>query len=146
MLKNQKGITLIALVITIIVLLILAGVSIAMLTGPNGLLTRANDSKTATIKAEAVERINTELQAQYANILAGKNFDGKTTIEGNINNDKVTVTATVNNPTTSGATDGTLSITVTTPTGIAANSTESSATIGIKYDNTAKSYKLTLAK
>ena len=37
--KHEKGITLIALVVTIIVLLILAGVSIATLTGPNGLLT-----------------------------------------------------------------------------------------------------------
>lgn len=36
--KDVKGITLIALVITIIVLLILASVSIAMLTGKNGLL------------------------------------------------------------------------------------------------------------
>ena len=43
--KNNKGITLIALVITIIVLLILAGVSIAMLTGDNGILTQANESK-----------------------------------------------------------------------------------------------------
>ena len=43
--KKQKGITLIALVITIIVLLILAGVSIAMLTGQNGILTQANNSK-----------------------------------------------------------------------------------------------------
>ena len=43
--KNQKGITLIALVITIIVLLILAGVSIAMLAGDNGVLTKASDSK-----------------------------------------------------------------------------------------------------
>ena len=34
-LKNKQGITLIALVITIVVLLILAGVSIAMLTGNN---------------------------------------------------------------------------------------------------------------
>ena len=40
-LKTSKGITLIALVITIIVLLILAGVSIAMLTGENGILTQA---------------------------------------------------------------------------------------------------------
>ena len=55
--KNQKGITLIALVITIIVLLILAGVSIAMLTGQNGILTQANNSKAATAKAEAVEKI-----------------------------------------------------------------------------------------
>ena len=53
--KKQKGITLIALVITIIVLLILAGVSIATLTGPNGLLTRANDAKINTEKAEEDE-------------------------------------------------------------------------------------------
>lgn len=46
--KRKEGITLIALVITIIVLLILAGVSIATLTGENGILTRANDSKTKT--------------------------------------------------------------------------------------------------
>ena len=56
--KNQKekGITLIALVITIIVLLILAAVSIATLTGENGILTRATDAKEetryATIKEE----------------------------------------------------------------------------------------------
>ncbi len=42
---KQEGITLIALVITIIVLLILAGVSIAMLTGQNGILTQANNAK-----------------------------------------------------------------------------------------------------
>ena len=44
MFKNQKGITLVALVITIIVLLILAGVSIAMLTGDNGVLKKASES------------------------------------------------------------------------------------------------------
>ena len=43
--KNKKGITLIALVITIVVLLILAGVSIAMLTGNNGILGQANKAK-----------------------------------------------------------------------------------------------------
>ena len=42
--NNQKGITLIALVVTIIVLLILAGVSIAMLTGQNGILNRASEA------------------------------------------------------------------------------------------------------
>ena len=56
--KNQKGITLIALVITIIVLLILAGVSIAMLTGQNGILTQANNAQTSTIEAEIKEEIN----------------------------------------------------------------------------------------
>lgn len=45
--RNQKGITLIALVVTIIVLLILAGISVAMLTGNNGLITQANKAKIA---------------------------------------------------------------------------------------------------
>lgn len=66
--RNQKGITLIALVITIIVLLILAGVSIAMLTGKNGILTQANNSKSETTKAEAIEKINLTLNAVKAKI------------------------------------------------------------------------------
>ena len=53
--NSTKGITLIALVVTIIVLLILAGVSIATLTGPNGLITRANQAKEATEQAERDE-------------------------------------------------------------------------------------------
>ena len=61
--RNQKGITLIALVITIIVLLILAGVSIAMLTGENGILNKATSSRSATNEAEAIERINLALNA-----------------------------------------------------------------------------------
>ena len=40
--KNQRGITLIALVITIIVLLILAGITITLLMGENGVLNRAH--------------------------------------------------------------------------------------------------------
>jgi len=54
-LRQMKGITLIALVITIIVLLILAGVSIATLTGENGILTQANNAKNETKEAEAEE-------------------------------------------------------------------------------------------
>ena len=46
--KKQKGITLIALIITIIVLLILAGVSISVLTGKNGILTKAQEAKNET--------------------------------------------------------------------------------------------------
>ncbi len=49
--KKEKGITLIALVITIIVLLILAGVSIAMLTGENGIITQAQKAKENTEQA-----------------------------------------------------------------------------------------------
>ena len=66
--RNQKGITLIALVITIIVLLILAGVSIAMLTGENGILNKATSSRSATNEAEAIERINLALNAVKAEI------------------------------------------------------------------------------
>ena len=53
--KLNKGITLIALVITIIVLLILAGISIAMLTGQNGILAQAQKAKTETENAAANE-------------------------------------------------------------------------------------------
>ena len=55
--ENQKGITLIALVITIIVLLILASVSIAMLTGDNGILTRAGDAKIETAVGAVKEQV-----------------------------------------------------------------------------------------
>ena len=53
---KQKGITLIALVITIIVLLILAGVTIATLTGENGILTRASEASIETRGATVEER------------------------------------------------------------------------------------------
>ena len=46
--KNNRGITLIALVITIIVLLILAGISITMLSGDNGVLTKVTESREET--------------------------------------------------------------------------------------------------
>ena len=55
--KNEKAITLIALVITIIVLLILAGISIATLTGNNGLLSKATSAKEETKKAEYKESL-----------------------------------------------------------------------------------------
>ena len=56
--NNQKGITLIALVITIIVLLILAGISIAMLTGENGILSRAKSAGTESKIADAKEQVS----------------------------------------------------------------------------------------
>ncbi len=55
--REERGITLIALVITIIVLLILAGVSIAMLTGENGILTQAQNAKNKTEEVEEKEKI-----------------------------------------------------------------------------------------
>ena len=63
--KNSKGITLIALVITIIVLLILAGVTIATLTGDNGILNQAGKAKDKTTEAEAIERVQVEVAGSY---------------------------------------------------------------------------------
>ena len=56
-LKRSKGITLIALVVTIIVLLILAGISISMLMGQNGILNRAAESKREHTVAQEREAI-----------------------------------------------------------------------------------------
>ena len=71
MIKRNNGITLIALVVTIIVLLILAGVSIAMLTGENGILTQARNAKDRTEEARVDEenRISDyeDYISQYAN-------------------------------------------------------------------------------
>ena len=64
--NNTKGITLIALVITIIVLLILAGVSIAMLTGQNGILTQAQNAKTTTANKSAEEKVKLAVMAARA--------------------------------------------------------------------------------
>ena len=57
-LKCKKGITLIALVITIIILLILAGMTIATLTGDNGILNNAKSASEQMKKASAIESIN----------------------------------------------------------------------------------------
>ncbi len=57
MFKQEKGVTLVALVITIIVLLILAGVSIAMLTGDNGILTKSQSAKEESAKSEIKENV-----------------------------------------------------------------------------------------
>ena len=68
---KQKGITLIALIITIIVLLILAGVTIATLTGENGLLTRANDAKVITEISALKEDIDVYVVGKELNNVEG---------------------------------------------------------------------------
>ena len=77
--KNQKGVTLIALVVTIVVLLILAGVAIAMLRGDNGILTEATKASDSTKKAEAEEAINNAINegttAYYDKKYVTKSFE-----------------------------------------------------------------------
>ncbi len=55
--KKNKGITLIALVVTIVVLLILAATSIAMLTGDDGIITNAQKAQVANQEAEVIDKM-----------------------------------------------------------------------------------------
>ena len=64
--ERQEGITLIALVVTIVVLLILAGTSIAMLTGDNGIITNAQKSQMENTKSEVIEKMNMAYNAAYS--------------------------------------------------------------------------------
>ena len=85
--KNTKGITLIALVVTIIILLILAGVSIAMLTGNNGILSQAGRAKDRTREEAAREKIQLEVTGaynKYGDIDLGKL---KTNLDNNVGAD-----------------------------------------------------------
>ena len=56
--KKEKGITLIALVVTIIVLLILAGISIGAITGDNGIINQAKNAKDDTQRSQWEEQID----------------------------------------------------------------------------------------
>ena len=56
--KNQRGITLIALVVTIVVLLILAGTSIAMLSGETGIISNAQRAKMGNKEGEVISRMD----------------------------------------------------------------------------------------
>ena len=98
MLKTkEKGITLIALVITIVILLILAGITITTLTGNNGILTQANNAKKATGYKSEEEKIKVAIagskainyQGEYNCNALQKEFDyqfgkGKTHIRKNM--------------------------------------------------------------
>ena len=82
--KNQKGITLIALVITIVILLILAGIAIASLTGDNGLFARANQARQNTLDAQNKENETLEgYEDTFDKVIAGAAITG---IDTNITN------------------------------------------------------------
>ena len=63
--KEMKGITLVALVVTIVVLLILAGVSINAVLGDNGIIKKANQAASITKEAEVKEAINRTILEFY---------------------------------------------------------------------------------
>ena len=76
--KNQKGVTLVALVVTIIILIILAGISINLILGDNGIITIAKKAKenTELAKVEEEKQLNelyTQLEAEGGNSSGGSN-------------------------------------------------------------------------
>ena len=79
--KNKKGITLVALIVTIVVLLILAGVSLNLLIGNNGIITRAKQAKISNDLSSYKEQVamfiadkKTENPEFYeSSLTAGKN-------------------------------------------------------------------------
>ena len=86
LIKTSNGVTLIALVITIIVLLILAGVVIATLTGDNGILTKARTAQTTTNEKDEEEQIKIGYSEYLIADQTGKQADFKVsgaTVTGN---------------------------------------------------------------
>ena len=73
---KEKGITLIALVITIIVLLILVGVTIATLTGDNGILTKVTEAKDKTEEGEEEEKVKLSVAGALAKDNGGEIKEG----------------------------------------------------------------------
>ena len=73
--NNEKAITLVALVVTIIVLLILAGISISMLSGDNGILQKATDAKERTTIAQEEENAKLTFTEVQMELSQGKSVD-----------------------------------------------------------------------
>lgn len=86
--KKQSGITLVSLVITIIVLIIIAGVSIAMLITDKGLLTNSKQTQTVTMEKSNQEIVNLAIQDLLAKYEAGGEIAANIT---NTNNSPATL-------------------------------------------------------
>lgn len=74
--KNERGITLVALVVTIVVLLILAGITIMYVMSDNGVFGRATQAKTETNNAIVLEAVSMALGDLYGEVYAPT--EGKT--------------------------------------------------------------------
>lgn len=84
--KENRGVTLIALIVTIIVLLILAGILVSMLTGNNGILFQSKLAKENTIKAQEKEKNDLKEVNEYMNLKIENATPGKEVTETKKNN------------------------------------------------------------
>ena len=76
--SHEQAITLIALVVTIVVLLILAGVSISLVLGQNGLINNAKEAKNKTLEAEKTEGESLNTASDYIKQTVGVTASGIT--------------------------------------------------------------------
>ena len=119
MLDNKKGITLIALVVTVVVLIILAGVSINAVLGDNGIIKKANQAASVTKEAEVKEAINRTILEFYltddyetledflkAKVTEGKIDSVTKNADGTLTVKKGNYSVTVENKTNSSKGDG----------------------------------------
>ena len=143
-LKERKGITLIALVITIIVLLILAGVSIAMLTGQNGILTQAQNAKTTNENKSAEEKVKLAIMAAKSQSTDGSLELDKLTTEvttnygGQVDGTAFPVTVTIDGKSFTVDGDGNVELTGAKPQITNAKITTNANGTGDVADNTAE--------
>ena len=133
--KNQKGITLVALVVTIVVLLILAGVTIALVFNDNSsIISNASDASSKTTKASIEESVNlavSEALVAYYKELYASDANNKTpqqafdnSLNGSVSSHTGTVTVSDGVATVSGVTctvgSTTYSVSYTSGTGATA--------------------------
>ena len=105
-LNNNRAVTLIALIITMVILLILAGITIASLSGENGLFSRVKQAKRAQIESKMKEKLNLAIQDLQVEKLAEatldditqewadnklKEYNPKITDDASINGKKITM-------------------------------------------------------
>ena len=91
---NNKGITLVALVITIVILLVLAGIAISSLTGENGLFARAKQAKEKTVEGQLREEIVMAIQdIQAEELPKGNKVTLETLVDGQLESKLKDITA-----------------------------------------------------
>ena len=84
MLKKQKGITLIALVVTIVVLLILAGVTISLLLDENGIIAKSKDARTETRVSQIEDEVGMWKQHNFINKESNQTQESADTMLANL--------------------------------------------------------------
>ncbi len=84
---KEKGITLVALIVTIVVLLILAGISIRMAIGDEGIITETKYAKDETEKADILERVQLQMTTLTMRVSRGAEKFDNNTIEKYLNNE-----------------------------------------------------------